>query len=158
MSTHNHLPHLRVTQAVHDSAVLVMVAGEVDIGTVFLLDKGLAAAREQAVPSRTVVVDLHRVRFFGAAGVTALVKADIDCRHQGLVLQIVANHRAVLRPMEVAGLTEALRPVPELSPEWTRRPRATQVSRTLLHAARRILLIDRDRHGQHSRSSLALVD
>jgi anti-sigma B factor antagonist len=135
-----HFQNLRVTRAVHGDAVVVTVSGEVDLDTVGLLEKGLTAARERAIPSRAMVVDLREVRFFGAAGVTALVKADIGCREQGVVLQIVANHRAVLRPLEIVELIETLPIASDLRPEWDRRQRTTRASRAILDAARKVLM------------------
>jgi anti-sigma B factor antagonist len=127
-----HFQNLRVTRAVHGDAVVVTVSGEVDLDTVGLLEKGLTAARERAFPSRAMVVDLREVRFFGAAGVTALVKADIGCQEQGVVLQIVANHRAVLRPLEIVELIETLPMARDLRPEWDRRRHAIPLHRSLV--------------------------
>lgn len=58
------------------------------------------------------MVDLPGVRFFGAAGLIALLTADKSCRAQGVVLQIVANNRAVLRPLEIVELIRPLWVVP----------------------------------------------
>jgi anti-anti-sigma factor len=54
------------------SSITVNVAGDVDGDTAPALEAMLAAALDE---SATVVCDLSRVGFFGAAGVTALVTA-----------------------------------------------------------------------------------
>jgi anti-sigma B factor antagonist len=114
-----HFQTLRVTRVVNGDAVVVTVSGEVDIDTVGLLEKRLTAARKRAVPPRAMVIDLRDVRFFGAAGVTALVKADIGCQEQGVGLRIVANHRAVLQPLEIVELIGTLPMAPGILPTST---------------------------------------
>jgi anti-sigma B factor antagonist len=149
-----HFQTLRVTRVVNGNAVVVTVSGEVDIDTVGLLDKGLTAARKRAVPSRAMVIELRKVRFFGAAGITALVKADIGCQEQGVGLQIVANHRAVLQPLEIVELIGTLPMTPSLRPEWASPRRTTQASRTVLDAAGKVLTTS----NAEKSSSAALVD
>jgi anti-sigma B factor antagonist len=144
--------NLRVARLVYVDVVVVTVAGDVDIGTAGLLEKGLTAARLIALPPSAMVVDLRAVRFFGAAGLTALVRIDNNCREQGVVLQIMANQRSVLRPLEITGLIDLLPVVATLRPEWAKRQRPAPASRVVLDAARRVLLAD------NSEKSPALVD
>jgi anti-sigma B factor antagonist len=134
---------LHIAQVVFRDAVVMTVAGDVDLSTVSRLTNGMTAAHPVSRSPRTLVVDLSAVTFFGAAGLTSLVIADHHCREQGTVLQIVANTRAVLRPLEITGLIETLPVVPALRPEWARRRRTTRATHASLDAARRILMADR---------------
>jgi hypothetical protein len=85
-----------------------------------------------------LVVDLNAVTFFGAAGLTSLVISDHHCRVQGVALQIVANRRVVLQPLEVSGLIETLPVVAALQPQWARRRRMMRTTHAILDAAARI--------------------
>jgi anti-sigma B factor antagonist len=131
--------NLRVARVACGDAVVVTVAGDVDLRTAGELSKELTAARLLALPSWDMVVDLTAVRFFGAAGLTVLVMTDHDCQEQGVVLWIVANHRAVLRPLEITKLIDTLPVIPAMRPEWVRRQRTARATRAVLGAARRIL-------------------
>jgi anti-anti-sigma factor len=135
--------NLHVAQVIFRDVVVVTVAGEVDLSTVGLLTNAMTAAHPASRSPRTLVVDLSAVTFFGAAGLTSLVIAYHHCREQGTALQIVANHRAVLQPLEITGLIKTLPVVPALRPEWARRRRTTRATRAILDAARRILMTDR---------------
>jgi anti-anti-sigma factor len=135
--------NLQVAQIMFRDAVVVTVAGDVDLCTVGLLTNGLTAAHLVSLPPRTLVVDLSAVTFFGAAGLTSLVIADHHCREQGVALQIVANRRVVLRPLEICGLIETLPVVAALLPQWARRRRTIRATRAILGAAGRILMADR---------------
>jgi anti-anti-sigma factor len=147
--------NLHIAQVVFSDAVVVTVAGDVDLCTGGLLTKGLIAAGLVSLPPRAMVVDLSAVTFFGAAGLTSLVMADHRCRVQGITLQIVANRRVVLRPLEITGLSKTLPVVPALRPEWARRRRTIRASRAMVDAARRILLAD---CRTNAKKASALVD
>ncbi|SMD27131.1 STAS domain-containing protein [Kibdelosporangium aridum] len=135
--------NLHITQVALRDTVVVTVAGEVDLSTAGLLTQGLTAAGLISQPPRTLVVDLSAVTFFGAAGLTSLVRAVHRCQGQGIALQIVANHPVVLRPLEITGLIETLPVVPVLQPDWVRRTRTVRTTHAILDAARRILMADR---------------
>lgn len=84
--------------------VVVEVVGEVDDYTAPALDacltsqSGLSGVRE-------LVVYLGQVRFLGAAGISALVRADRRCRRRGARLVIrTGGRRSVLRPLQLARL------------------------------------------------------
>jgi anti-sigma B factor antagonist len=144
--------NLHIAQVISRDAVVVTVAGEVDLDTVNLLTNRLTAAGQVSRSPRTLVVDLSAVTFFGAAGLTSLVMTDHHCREQGIALQIVANTRAVLRPLEITGLIKTLPVTPAFRPDWARRRRTI---RAILDAARRILLADRH---TNARKPPTLVD
>ncbi|MET0135319.1 MAG: anti-sigma factor antagonist [Kibdelosporangium sp.] len=132
--------NLRVTRGGYDRAVVVSVAGEIDIGTVSLLQNRLRATCQATSPPRVMVVDLRSVEFFGAAGISALLTAEHDCQAKGVVLYIVADHQIVLRPLQIAGLSAALRVTSALRLEWVSRHRTTTPAcRTVLDATKSVL-------------------
>jgi anti-sigma B factor antagonist len=91
-----------------DRAVIVQVAGEVDLLTAGALERQLHRVCRQASPATAVVLDLSAVSFLAAAGLGVLVCAQQDCDRQGRVLRVVATQRAVLRPITLTGLDRVL--------------------------------------------------
>jgi anti-anti-sigma factor len=109
---------------VADLAVVVHVAGEVDMLTAPTVEEHLSAVCARVNPPRRVVVDLRRVEFFGNAGLALLVIAREQCRKRKVVLGVLAINRAVLRPLRLTGLDGSLNVVSTLeaampSPEAT---------------------------------------
>ncbi|HEX6401838.1 MAG TPA: STAS domain-containing protein [Pseudonocardiaceae bacterium] len=82
---------------------VVRVAGELDLLTAPQLDSCLLRLID--VGSGHVVVDLSKVTFLAAAGITSLVRARdaATCHHIELHLAGV-DHRAIARPLEITGL------------------------------------------------------
>jgi len=99
--------HLRTV--VEPGACTVTVTGEVDAICAPVLEGGLLEVLTRPdVP--VVVLDLSRVGFLGAAGLTALVVAHRTAERTGRLLQLrCGGNRAVLRPMELTGLTSVFR-------------------------------------------------
>ncbi len=95
-------------------AVVVHVAGEVDIMTAPMLEERLSAVCARVDPPQRVVVDLRRVEFFGSAGLALLVMTREQCRKRAVVLGVLATNRAVLRPLQVTGLDGPLNVVSTL--------------------------------------------
>ena len=93
---------------------VVRVAGELDMQTAPQLHCCLLSQIDGR--GGHVVVDLSKVTFLGAAGLESLVRARqaATCRHIKLRLTGV-DHRAVARPLEIAGLlpTFAIHPLTE---------------------------------------------
>lgn len=147
--------NLQMAQVVFDDAVIVTVVGEVDLNTVDQLKTCLDTACLASQPPRELVVDLSRVTFLGAVGLASLVIADHRCQELGVAFRIVANHRAVLRPLAITGLSEIMRVVPALLPHWARQQRTTRASHSIREAARRILLAHQ--HTDAKKSSI-LID
>jgi anti-anti-sigma factor len=85
-----------------DTAV-VFVRGDVDMLTAPRLTELLVARLRGTL--RTLVVDLSEVDFLGAAGLTALLYADLLARHSGITMRVVTggNH-AAMRPLTVTGI------------------------------------------------------
>ncbi|GAA5124882.1 hypothetical protein GCM10025762_50550 [Haloechinothrix salitolerans] len=69
------------------------------------LERRLRSALVASRGRRKLVLDLARVTFFGTIGLQLLIWADQECRERGVTLWVIASERAVLRPIEVAGLT-----------------------------------------------------
>lgn len=92
---------------VRDGVVLVTVAGEVDMLTVFSLRVALGPpAADPAI--RVLVCDLSRVSFFGCSGVTALLDTRAVMAKRDASLRLVAQGHAVLRPLTITGLRDVL--------------------------------------------------
>jgi anti-sigma B factor antagonist len=111
--------------------VVVEVTGEVDTYTAPLLDVCLQSqvARDAV---REIVVDLRRVTLLGAAGITALARAERRCRARSARFSIATGGRPeVLRVLRLCGLADALTvdPVPEAPPRTSSRRRVRPVCR-----------------------------
>jgi anti-sigma B factor antagonist len=88
--------------------VVVEVTGEVDAYTAPVLDVCL---QSQAARSgvRELVADLRRVTFLGAAGVTALARAQQRCRRRGVRMVIRSGgRRPLLRMVQLTGLADVV--------------------------------------------------
>ncbi|GHH27809.1 STAS domain-containing protein [Lentzea cavernae] len=90
----------------HGVAVVVRVAGEIDMLTEAVVGEPLSACLN-AVP-RAVVIDLSEVGFIGSTGLNLLVRARRQALRDGVTVRVVANTRAVRRPLEITGLTRYL--------------------------------------------------
>jgi anti-sigma B factor antagonist len=92
---------------------VVEVTGEIDTYTAPLLDACLTTqTRRRGV--RQLTVDMERVTFLGAAGVSALARAQRRCGIRGVRLVLVCNgRRRVLRPTQLCGLDDVLPTRPE---------------------------------------------
>jgi anti-sigma B factor antagonist len=110
--------------------VVVEVVGEVDAYTAPLLDACLATqTRRHGVA--TLTVDMRRVTFLGAAGVSVLAQAQRRCRMRGTRLAVVPDSRGrVVHPLRLCGLDGVFRPGPaEAGPAASRAVRAGAPSR-----------------------------
>ena len=99
-------------------SVVVEVTGEVDAYTAPLLDVCLnSQARQRGV--REVVVDLSRVTFLGAAGVTVLAQAHRRCGMRGARLVVhTGGRRRLLRALQLTGFADTVAIDPtELEPQ-----------------------------------------
>jgi anti-sigma B factor antagonist len=90
-------------------ALVVTVAGEIDVLTVDRLRAAVAAGFEQLPDGATLVIDLTDVTFLGSPGLQALVDATRAAQRRREPLHIVVDHtRPVIRPIELAGLDDLL--------------------------------------------------
>jgi anti-anti-sigma factor len=93
--------------------VVITARGDVDMATSPLLQARLHEWIRR--PGPALVVDLTGVRFFGAAGVTVLVRAAESAKTAGVEFLVVAAGRVVLLPLRITGLRDALVLCPTLS-------------------------------------------
>jgi len=89
---------VRTTSSRHD-LLIVSVAGEVDLATAPIL-----AGKLRLAGVRTLIVDLSEVSFMGAAGLSVL---HASARRKRGRTGLVANTRAVLRPLSVVAFDAA---------------------------------------------------
>ena len=73
-------PGLTFTVGRRDNDAYLAVIGALDIATHHALTQAATAVLHP--PTRALVLDLHRVTFFGAAGVTALAEHQARCRQR----------------------------------------------------------------------------
>ncbi|MGB9137247.1 MAG: STAS domain-containing protein [Pseudonocardiaceae bacterium] len=90
-------------------ALVVTVAGEIDVLTVARLREAVAAGFDELPDGAALVIDLTDVTFLGSAGLQALVDATRAARRWREPVRIVVDHtRPVVRPIELAGLDDVL--------------------------------------------------
>jgi anti-anti-sigma factor len=103
--------------------VVVEVVGAVDTCTAAALEVCLHSQATQR-GLRELVVDLERVSFLGAAGVTVLARAQRRCRMRGARLVVRSGGcRIVLRTLQLTAFADvATIDPPELEPDRTATP------------------------------------
>jgi anti-sigma B factor antagonist len=90
-------------------ALVVTVAGEIDVLTVPRLRAAVAAGFDQLHEGEVLVIDLTDVTFLGSPGLAALVDVTQAARQRREPLRIVVDHtRPVIRPIELTGLDDLL--------------------------------------------------
>ncbi|MEV0675086.1 STAS domain-containing protein [Actinosynnema sp. NPDC050436] len=102
---------LTVDSETRAAGVVLRVQGDVDMRTAEELE---SRARDVAAHATPVVLDLTRVGFLGSHGVALLVRLNRLCAENGGRLRVVADHRAVLRPLELTQVLSVLTVVPTL--------------------------------------------
>jgi anti-anti-sigma factor len=91
---------------VADNLVVLHVTGEIDLLTANVLGDRL---REHLTPvNRVLALDLTGVTFLGSAGLAEIVSASRKAEEGAGRMLLVADNRAVLRPLEVTGLLPIL--------------------------------------------------
>lgn len=95
---------LRVTATAE--VTVVAVRGEIDLPVLGRLRTRLGDELDLA--PRALVLDLTRVSFCGAGGITELLVAASEAHVSGVPFAIAAAGRAVLRPIRVLGLERLL--------------------------------------------------
>jgi anti-sigma B factor antagonist len=91
-----------------DGCVVLVVHGEVDLGTGGRLTEAGADALHQAA-GRPVVLDLSGLDFLSSSGLGVLVALDDEARDAGVPLRIVVDEtRSVIRPIRTMALDEVL--------------------------------------------------
>lgn len=81
---------------------VIHAMGEVDAATAPDMDELLAPRLVSKI--RTLVIDLSRVRFLGAAGVHVLVEAALRAEQQDMSLRLITGPRCVERALRAGGI------------------------------------------------------
>lgn len=90
-------------------ALVVTVAGEIDLYTVDRLRTAVTNGFDQLGEGEILVIDLTEVTFMSSQGLQALMDVTHAARQRRTSLPIVVDHtRPVIRPIEVTGLDNAL--------------------------------------------------
>ncbi|MCS7482962.1 STAS domain-containing protein [Umezawaea endophytica] len=98
-------PVLTVTTLASNQAVVLVVAGEVDLDTAPILHRALESA--VVVNPPLVVVDLSAVRLLACAGLSVLTAAHHEVGGR-TCLRVVADGRAARRPLLLTGMDKCL--------------------------------------------------
>ena len=104
-----------VTTSCLRHVTVVEVSGDVDLLTAPELADCLDRCLAKGTPL-VVVVDLQRVDFFGASGLSVLLQAHERARTQRSTVRVVANTPMVCRALTVTGLDRILLVYPTLEP------------------------------------------
>lgn len=110
----SHNPLLRVHHEERDGVVIVRAVGDVDLATASLLSGHLSRGEERLTPPAPLVLDLTGVEFLASVGLSELIRHSALCADLGSRLVVVATQRAVLRSMQLTGLTETIAVVPSV--------------------------------------------
>lgn len=86
-----------------DEVVVVSLTGELDMTTVDQATTALTAAVDTAAP---VILDMTGLRFFSSAGLNLLLQLHESARERQLDVRVAGDQRAVIRPLELTGLTD----------------------------------------------------
>ncbi|MEU7786581.1 STAS domain-containing protein [Amycolatopsis sp. NPDC049159] len=97
---------VRVTPERVGGAVVLDVAGEVDLLSASVLSEGITAAL--ADPPELLVIDLTGVSFLASIGITALLEARRSAGTATRVRVVAPERSVVARTLQLTGLREAL--------------------------------------------------
>jgi anti-anti-sigma factor len=100
---------LRVqTELTTGGAVIVRVAGELDMATAPVLRERLRAAQAAATPPAALIVDLTNVSFLGATGLGLLIETHRRAVELGSPLYLVSTRHYLRRALQITGLDQTL--------------------------------------------------
>src|ERR1044071_960540 len=94
------VPQLTVRREQRENALVVHVAGEVDVVTAPTLRDRLVGVEQEVRPSVPLVLDLADVSFLASAGLSLLVELNQRCAAAGAALRVAAGNRTVMRRSE----------------------------------------------------------
>ncbi|MEO6091173.1 MAG: STAS domain-containing protein [Umezawaea sp.] len=95
-------PEFAVAERRYAGCAVVVVRGEVDVDTA--PDVWVVARQAVDTDPLSLIIDCTGVTFFGSTGISLLLELRGMCREHGLPFRLVADSRAVLRPLEVTDL------------------------------------------------------
>lgn len=99
---------LQLRKETRSTSIILHAYGDVDVATIATLAANLATVEKAVKPPSSVILDLSQVTFLGAAGLATLVEHTHRCTRQDTPLRVVAGQRAVLRPIQLTGLSDTL--------------------------------------------------
>jgi anti-sigma B factor antagonist len=101
-------PLLQIAHETVGDAIVVHVAGEIDLVTAPDFQAHLEKAVVRARPPGFVVADLSEVTFLGSTALSVLLEVDKHCRTRGTLLRVVATTPVTLRPLQLTGLNRII--------------------------------------------------
>lgn len=104
------LAHIKITGVTHATgeALVIKVTGGIHLSTVDRFRAAVVAGL-QDMRDTMLIIDLTDVTFLASHGLQVLIEATQDAQQRHTPLRIVTGHtRAVIRPIEMTGLDEAL--------------------------------------------------
>jgi anti-anti-sigma factor len=99
-------PRARITVTTTAERTTVAVTGELDLAVTGRLAAQLD--EELGLAPRSLVIDLTRLGFCAARGLTVVLEAVATAHAAGIPVAVVADSRPVLRPVRALGLDRAL--------------------------------------------------
>ncbi|WP_309111412.1 STAS domain-containing protein [Saccharothrix sp.] len=87
-------------------ATVAHVAGDLDVTSVETLRAELTARLDER--PAVLVADLTRVRLLGSLGIAALLEIHLEAQRRGVEFAVVADHRAVLRPLQITQVDQVI--------------------------------------------------
>lgn len=103
---------LKISSRSQEDVAVVAVGGEIDLYTAPQLRNELVDALEDG--ARLLVIDMSRAEFCDSTGISVLLSAMKRSRGKGGDLELVAPKPAVMKVLEVTGLTEVFTIHPDL--------------------------------------------
>jgi anti-sigma B factor antagonist len=94
----------RVTVRPDGPRTIVEAHGELDLGTVPVVEREVAQLREQGVES--IVLDLRELTFIDSSGLNLLLRLDAEARSDGFRFSIVEGDGPVRRLLELTNLAD----------------------------------------------------
>ncbi|MGW4757727.1 STAS domain-containing protein [Streptomyces chartreusis] len=101
---------LQTRSLLYENAILLQVAGELDMATAPLVDHAIAACL--AEQPQHVYLDLSQLEFCDRTGLGALLRARHRARAQGATVHLISIHHQLCRSLPALGGTGLLGPSP----------------------------------------------
>jgi anti-sigma B factor antagonist len=105
---------LAISRTQHGAAVVLSVAGELDVLTGSLLRRALSESLSDPA-AELVIVDLTQVTFMSSTGIAVLVDANWEAEQRSKPLRVVVDHTTqVVRVLQTTGIQDLLDDYPDL--------------------------------------------
>ncbi len=89
-----------------NGAAVLVVTGELDLGSAGMLDDALSSAAEASV--KVVIIDMRELEFIDSTGISTLVRAHRAAERAGTLFAVAGAKPQVRRLLSLTGLTEML--------------------------------------------------